>query len=162
MPGITVWPLRSITRTPAGTTALAAGPTDTILPLSIRIVWSSSGALPVPSTTRTCCKATRVSGTLMTACTAGGNELTFCAVMTAGMVMAAIARAILFMDVLLLRIHFEHHPHAGLDVLGDMAVEHPLAGVRQLEQHVGGEAGRHEDRIFPHQVIVWHAIHGRD
>src|SRR5687767_3093500 len=162
MPGITVWPLRSITRTPAGTTALAAGPTDTILPLSIRIVWSSSGALPVPSTTRTCCSATRVSGTLMTACTAGGKELTFCAVMTTGMATAAITRASLFMDVLLLWIHFEHHSHASLDVLSDMAVQHPLAGVRQLEQDVGGKAGRHEHRIFPHQVLIRHAIHRRD
>ena len=39
---MTVWPVRSIVRAPAGTLACAAGPTLAILPFSITIVWPST------------------------------------------------------------------------------------------------------------------------
>ena len=57
-PGITVWPARSMTCAPAGAGVLAAGPTAAILPWSTMTVWSSRGAAPVPSITRTWVSAT--------------------------------------------------------------------------------------------------------
>src|SRR5262245_51407402 len=43
--------------------------------------------------------------------------------------------------------HVEHHPHPGLDVFGDVTMQHPLARIRHLHQHVNHESGRHENRI---------------
>src|SRR6266545_3591853 len=51
IPGITVWPERSITCAPARAGVLAAGPTAVIFPWSTITVWSSRGTAPVPSIT---------------------------------------------------------------------------------------------------------------
>src|SRR5262245_2331671 len=59
------------------------------------------------------------------------------------------------------RLDLEHHAHSRFDVLRDVAMQHPLARIRQLEEHVGRETGRDEDGIFPHQVLVGDAVYRR-
>ena len=47
------------------------------------------------------------------------------------------------------------------EVLGDVAVDHPSPGVRDLEQDVGDESRRHEHGVLPHQIVLGHAVHGQ-
>ena len=128
-------------RAPAGTRASRPGATAVILPFSITIVWSSSGALAGAVDDAHVRAARRaVSGTL-TNCLHGRRERAegLRAERDRDEQRRPGAMAILVIGVLLTAFlgHLEHHPHARLDVLGDVAVQHPLAGIRQLEQHVG-------------------------
>jgi RimK family alpha-L-glutamate ligase len=47
-------------------------------------------------------------------------------------------------------VEAEHHP--ALVMLGDVAMSHPAAGVRHVEEDVDGLAGAHEHRVLPDQV----------
>src|SRR5690606_2488350 len=56
------------------------------------------------------------------------------------------------------RHHTEEHLHPGLQVLRDVAVEHPVARVRHLDEQVHGRAQRNDRRILPHEVRVAYTI----
>src|SRR5438067_4060735 len=79
MPGITVWPLRSIVRAPCGTVTLDAAPTAAIFPFWITIVWFARGGAPVPSTIVTFVSATTGSLTVTNSRVVGDIEDTDCA-----------------------------------------------------------------------------------
>jgi len=64
IPGITVFPARSIVRAPAGTVTEAAGPTAAIFSPRITIVCPSFTGAPVPSMTRAFVSATTGSLTV--------------------------------------------------------------------------------------------------
>ena len=61
---MTVWPVRSSTRAPAGVAVLPLGPTRVMRVPSMTIVWSSRGGAPVPSMRRACVSATIGASTL--------------------------------------------------------------------------------------------------
>src|SRR5215211_2797957 len=71
-PGSAVWPAKSNDFAEAGIDVVELGPTAVMRPDSIIIVWSSLGAPPVPSITRTCVSATIGSLTLMKSATPWG------------------------------------------------------------------------------------------
>ena len=50
----------------------------------------------------------------------------------------------------LLDVKAEHHP--ALVVLGDVAVRHPVAGVRDIEEDVDCLPGTDEHGVLPHEV----------
>ena len=52
----------------------------------------------------------------------------------------------------------ERHHHSGLQVLGDVAVEHPLAGIRYFQEKVHGRPHRQQRRVLPSQVLIRHSV----
>src|SRR5687767_10344434 len=79
MPGMTVWPFRSITRAPAGAETEALAPIRAMRPFSMMIVWASRAGAPVPSMTRTFVSATTGSDTLTNPRVAGARRSNVCA-----------------------------------------------------------------------------------
>ena len=143
-----MWPARSITRAPAGIVADAAGRHAGDAAVLDDDCPALDGGAPVPSTTRTFVSAmtgsdtvtysldgrASVGGRLAERQPARGEENG-----NGSGVQRDRGSS----------VHLEDHAHACLDVLGDVAVQHPLARVGDVEQHVGDEPGRHQHRVLP-------------
>src|SRR5437867_7922372 len=160
MPGIRVWPERSITFAPAGAFTSLAFPTAVIRPFSITTVWSSRAGRPVPSISLTWVRTITGASAATTSRTAGAIE----SARWAGAVEADSATPNRARLVCLSMgrgppsVCRERHHHAGLEVLGDVAVRHPGAWVRHVQQNVGRAAGREQKGILPRQVRVADSI----
>src|SRR6266513_2455977 len=150
MPGITVEPLMSRTRAPAGTGTDAAGPTAAILPARSSTVWSVFGAAPVPSTSRTCVNATSDVSTVMYSRTPAARE-------SGRWAMSASSKGTTCMGAS--SIHGEMHHHPGREMLGDMTVQHPFAGISGIEENIHHRTGGHQNGVFPREIVIRHAIH---
>ena len=49
-----------------------------------------------------------------------------------------------------------------LQVLGDVAVHHPVAGVRHVDEVLDRRSDRHDGGVLPDEVLVGHVIDGQD
>jgi len=49
--------------------------------------------------------------------------------------------------------------HARMEVFGDVAVQHPVAGVGHVDEDVHRRADGHDGGVFPDEVGVFHPIH---
>src|SRR5437016_13706096 len=148
-------------RAPGGSCTDAAGPTSAMRPSRSTIVWSGLGVAPVPSTKSTCVSATTAVSTTVYWRTSAARESGRCAgsVAGAGATKASVTSASGRMRDSSL-FHCEGQHHAGRQVLGDVAVQHPATRVRWVEQNIHHGAGRHQHGVLPHQIIARHAVDG--
>src|ERR1051326_3544228 len=160
MPGITVCPERSMTLAPAGAFTSLAFPTAVIRPFSISTLWSSRAGRPVPSISLTWVRTITGASAATTSRTAGLIESARCA--SAVEARRTSPNSVRLEDRGMGRkppsVCRKCHHHAGFEVLGDVAVRHPRAGVRDLEQNVGGPADGQQKGILPRQVRVADAV----
>src|SRR5690242_14494452 len=59
-------------------------------------------------------------------------------------------------------VDVEAEHHAAFVVLGDVAVRHPQAGVRDVEQDVDGLAGTDQHGVLPDEALLGLAVSGQD
>src|SRR5688572_9278951 len=71
---MTVWPDRSSTRAPGGTTVVSKGPTDSMVVPRTITVWSARAGAPVPSISWTWVSATNAALTLTNGWIATGTS----------------------------------------------------------------------------------------
>src|SRR3989344_464774 len=57
-------------------------------------------------------------------------------------------------------LQHSHHPVA--QVLRDMAVEHPVAGIAYIEENIHGVTRTHESRVLPDEVLCFYSVIGED
>src|SRR5690349_20812362 len=147
---MSVLPWPSITCAPAGTCAFA--PTATMRPRCITTVLPVCGRAPVPSITVTLVIATTGLSTLMN----GRSDVSgrVCATSAGGTDRArARVAASIVVSVRMASprregegstsIDGDRGHHAGLEVLRDVAMQHPRAGVRKVNQQIDGGARGH-------------------
>src|SRR5256885_11872780 len=148
-------------RAPGGTCTAAAGTTWAMRPSRITTVWSGLGGAPVPSTSSTWVSATTAVSTAVYWRTSAASESGRCATSAAGasVIKIGATRAGGRMRDSSL-FHREGQHHAGRQMLGDVAVQHPATGVGSVEQNIHHGAGRHQHGVLPHQIIARHAVHG--
>jgi len=61
-------------------------------------------------------------------------------------------------NALTLSSDLEQPHHAGAKVFRDVAVEHPVAGVTDVEQDIDGVPRRNEHGVFPDEIARSHSI----
>src|ERR1043166_6307634 len=156
MPGISVWPERSMTLAPAGAFTSLAFPTAVIRPFSMTPLWSSRTGRPVPSISLTWVRTITGASAVMTSRSAGPIESArwACAVEAKRASPTRVRLCDRGMGRKPPSVCRERHDHARFEVLGDVAVRHPGAGVRHLQQNVGRAARRQQKGILPRQVRV--------
>src|SRR5947207_8681112 len=49
-------------------------------------------------------------------------------------------------------IHGEMHHHPGREMLGDMTVQHPFAGISGIEENIHHRTGGHQHGVFPREI----------
>src|SRR2546427_7832320 len=132
-------------------------------PSRITIVWSGLGAAPVPSTRSTCASATKPESTTTYWRTSVASESGRCAGSVTG---ASVTRARGTRASGRMRdsslFHREGHHHAGRQMFGDVAVQHPATGVGRVEHNIHHGAGRHQHGVLPREIVVRHTVHGQD
>src|SRR5881409_594573 len=150
-------------RVPAGTCTDGAGPTSAMRPSRTTIVWSGLGAAPVPSTRSTWLRATTAVSTTTYWRTSAASESGRCAVSASG---ANVPRASGTRASGRMRdsslFHREGHHHAGRQMFGDVAVQHPATGVGRVEHNIHHGAGRHQHGVLPREIRIRDAVHGQD
>src|SRR2546421_9031945 len=124
-------------RAPGGTCTAAAGPTWAMRLSRITTVWSGLGGAPVPSTSSTWVSATTAVSTAVywrtSAASESGRYATSGAGSSATKTSATKASGRMRDSSL---FHREGHHHAGRQMLGDVAVQHPAARVGSVEQNI--------------------------
>src|SRR3989344_1991425 len=53
---------------------------------------------------------------------------------------------------------FQKSHHSVAQVFRDMAVEHPVTGVADIEQDVDSVSCRNKHGVFPNEILVFHSI----
>src|SRR5918992_3015227 len=48
--------------------------------------------------------------------------------------------------------------HPRLQVLGDVTVQHPAAGVAHLDEEIGGPADRQEEGVLPDEILARNTV----
>src|SRR6266699_6757406 len=150
-------------RAPGGTCTDAAGPTSAMRPSRTTIVWSGLGGAPVPSTSSTWVSATTAVSTTVYWRTSAASESGRCATSGAGASAtktSATKASGRMRDSSL--FHREGHHHAGREMFGDVAVQHPATGVGRVEHNIHHGAGRHQHGVLPREIVVRHAVHCQD
>src|SRR6059058_6183556 len=150
-------------RAPGGTCTDAAGPTSAMRPSRSTIVWSGLGVAPVPSTKSTCVSATTAVSTTVYWRTSAASESGRCAasVAGAGATKASVTSASGRMRDSSL-FHREGQHHAGRQMFGDVAVQHPATGVGRVEHNIHHGAGWHQHSVLPREILIRDAVHGQD
>src|SRR5437870_4132642 len=133
-------------------------PTSAMRPFRMTTVLSTWAGAPVPSITVTLVIATTGLSTLMKGRSESRDA---CAVTVAG-IRARNAVNGRMAPPGSTSIDGDRRHHAGLEMLGDVAMQHPAARVRQVEQQVHRRAGRHQHGVLPGQIIVRRAVHRQD
>src|SRR5829696_212520 len=151
-------------RTPSGIRTCPAGPARAMRPFRMTMLWSVLGAPPVPSINVTLVKARLAVSTATYFTTSSERESGRCACnVLVTRVIKASGKAIGRIQVSSLchpersegsLVNRKSHHHAGREMLCDMAMGHPAAGIGWVEQNIHYASRRHQHRVLPHQIAV--------